>query len=107
MIRRPPRSTLFPYTTLFRSGLDVLVDAAVEVQPVGGGRHLVNEEALDQARAVVREIVVDIGLDAGQRSRARAIAGAHIAHQLPARVGKSGGGARDVRVRAAENAVGR
>src|SRR5256885_12584409 len=22
MIRRPPRSTLFPYTTLFRSGLD-------------------------------------------------------------------------------------
>src|SRR3712207_8219260 len=27
MIRRPPRSTLFPYTTLFRSGLqDALVD---------------------------------------------------------------------------------
>src|SRR2546425_11139189 len=25
MIRRPPRSTLFPYTTLFRSRLDVLV----------------------------------------------------------------------------------
>src|SRR3712207_8565607 len=24
MIRRPPRSTLFPYTTLFRSGLDVM-----------------------------------------------------------------------------------
>src|SRR5258708_27392517 len=23
MIRRPPRSTLFPYTTLFRSGLDL------------------------------------------------------------------------------------
>ena len=22
MIRRPPRSTLFPYTTLFRSGVD-------------------------------------------------------------------------------------
>src|SRR5256885_13158395 len=27
MIRRPPRSTLFPYTTLFRS-LDALVDGA-------------------------------------------------------------------------------
>src|SRR2546427_368197 len=26
MIRRPPRSTLFPYTTLFRSGLDRLGD---------------------------------------------------------------------------------
>src|SRR5258705_6005672 len=25
MIRRPPRSTLFPYTTLFRSGIDQLV----------------------------------------------------------------------------------
>src|SRR5256885_8601369 len=25
MIRRPPRSTLFPYTTLFRSGLALLV----------------------------------------------------------------------------------
>src|SRR5256885_10769007 len=24
MIRRPPRSTLFPYTTLFRSAMDVL-----------------------------------------------------------------------------------
>src|SRR2546426_10796885 len=28
MIRRPPRSTLFPYTTLFRSGLDPRVDDA-------------------------------------------------------------------------------
>src|SRR3712207_8303448 len=26
MIRRPPRSTLFPYTTLFRSGLDLSAD---------------------------------------------------------------------------------
>src|SRR5258707_12710364 len=30
MIRRPPRSTLFPYTTLFRSGLDhVAVERAL------------------------------------------------------------------------------
>src|SRR3712207_3843527 len=47
MIRRPPRSTLFPYTTLFRSGhelgelarrvsLDVLPDArAAEAEPEG------------------------------------------------------------------------
>src|SRR5437667_9354775 len=26
MIRRPPRSTLFPYTTLFRSGVDAIVE---------------------------------------------------------------------------------
>src|SRR3712207_8520311 len=25
MIRRPPRSTLFPYTTLFRSVIDILI----------------------------------------------------------------------------------
>src|SRR5256885_16253385 len=30
MIRRPPRSTLFPYTTLFRS-LDRFLDVAIEV----------------------------------------------------------------------------
>src|SRR5688572_31886552 len=28
MIRRPPRSTLFPYTTLFRSGVLGITDAA-------------------------------------------------------------------------------
>src|SRR5690242_20869484 len=27
MIRQPPRSTLFPYTTLFRSGLDGKIEA--------------------------------------------------------------------------------
>src|SRR3712207_7258810 len=31
MIRRPPRSTLFPYTTLFRSGIRVGVNASVLV----------------------------------------------------------------------------
>src|SRR3712207_7957356 len=30
MIRRPPRSTLFPYTTLFRSALRGLEDGVVE-----------------------------------------------------------------------------
>src|SRR3712207_8943269 len=31
MIRRPPRSTLFPYTTLFRSAVDVNENGAVLV----------------------------------------------------------------------------
>src|SRR3712207_7929589 len=35
MIRRPPRSTLFPYTTLFRSGADDQCPAEVEVGGVG------------------------------------------------------------------------
>src|SRR5688572_33314565 len=33
MIRRPPRSTLFPYTTLFRSLLEAIVNAAREAHP--------------------------------------------------------------------------
>src|SRR3712207_9405853 len=35
MIRRPPRSTLFPYTTLFRSVVGILVPAAVFIHPDG------------------------------------------------------------------------
>src|SRR3712207_8679280 len=34
MIRRPPRSTLFPYTTLFRSLAQQVAQAAEEVAPV-------------------------------------------------------------------------
>src|SRR3712207_7952966 len=53
MIRRPPRSTLFPYTTLFRSfpdGLQVLLDAGVRavVQPGGSLR---DDEVIAAARA--------------------------------------------------------
>src|SRR5258707_3249654 len=32
MIRRPPRSTLFPYTTLFRSPLDSRVSASARAE---------------------------------------------------------------------------
>src|SRR5690348_18271676 len=46
MIRRPPRSTLFPYTTLFRSGIDStnsgrISDSFVEdfIQSHRVGRH--------------------------------------------------------------------
>src|SRR3712207_7311672 len=38
MIRRPPRSTLFPYTTLFRSALQrCLLEVRVELDLVHGG----------------------------------------------------------------------
>src|SRR5256885_12233752 len=36
MIRRPPRSTLFPYTTLFRSDGKALVKGGVENRRLGG-----------------------------------------------------------------------
>src|SRR2546422_8046710 len=52
MIRRPPRSTLFPYTTLFRSlagdlggGAARLLDRHVEVPALAAG--LVERELLD------------------------------------------------------------
>src|SRR3712207_7556184 len=35
MIRRPPRSTLFPYTTLFRSRVAERVNAAAAQQKIG------------------------------------------------------------------------
>src|SRR3712207_6998847 len=50
MIRRPPRSTLFPYTTLFRSGRATVTEkaeaAGVEVDPV---RVLERVKALEHA----------------------------------------------------------
>src|SRR5260221_11402015 len=42
MIRRPPRSTLFPYTTLFRSALHGLFDGARGIDAV----HVVQVDAL-------------------------------------------------------------
>src|SRR3712207_8968478 len=58
MIRRPPRSTLFPYTTLFRSLLLLqrLADLAEEL--------LVVVDVLDvlHARAVLRAEVLEDGL---------------------------------------------
>src|SRR5216683_1390944 len=56
MIRRPPRSTLFPYTTLFRSvestfdgGLEILGETAVSVEPGDGA--LDHPAALDAVEA--------------------------------------------------------
>src|SRR2546427_914148 len=49
MIRRPPRSTLFPYTTLFRSQSALAADALHHLLVhCNGGRH--------HARAHVRQI---------------------------------------------------
>src|SRR3712207_7262864 len=44
MIRRPPRSTLFPYTTLFRSAALQLVDVRLELAGL----------ALEQGRLAVQ-----------------------------------------------------
>src|SRR2546426_6556004 len=51
MIRRPPRSTLFPYTTLFRS-LHELVEAALRL----GIHEVVGLQLADLAGRVRREL---------------------------------------------------
>src|SRR5256885_11832861 len=67
MIRRPPRSTLFPYTTLFRS------------PSVGGGR-----DPLEQVRLVTAQRAhgVEDSPEAGDRiGLARAHGGDQVAHR--------------------------
>src|SRR5256885_12336471 len=69
MIRRPPRSTLFPYTTLFRSdevGLAAAGSETHEQQPRHGeaSRH----GGLPQRSLVMRRMVSSAASGAGPRS---------------------------------------
>src|SRR5256885_13198696 len=59
MIRRPPRSTLFPYTTLFRSG------------GAGRGRDDVLEDAAAEAPVLARDPVDGLGLALRDRKSTR------------------------------------
>src|SRR3712207_7394157 len=67
MIRRPPRSTLFPYTTLFRSGADRRgrdrpTGQRQRREPVRALRDEGGDERRgDLARAGVRQIALDSG----------------------------------------------
>src|SRR3712207_9373867 len=60
MIRRPPRSTLFPYTTLFRSGVDLrpLSSHAHDSPPVFDGKGSELLVGSHDLRAPVRAYVV-------------------------------------------------
>src|SRR3989454_6897053 len=57
MIRRPPRSTLFPYTTLFRSPGGIAVSAATS-SVTTGGTDLITATVQDLHGAPVTEAVV-------------------------------------------------
>src|SRR5690554_4445189 len=63
MIRRPPRSTLFPYTTLFRSGGEVLADIDAD-HPVVAARLHPLDQVVDAG--VVEPHAVDDGAGLGQ-----------------------------------------
>src|SRR3989454_2849222 len=62
MIRRPPRSTLFPYTTLFRSGVAlVLTEEAELARPHGSRRGAGVARVVARPEAqVAREIAVQL-----------------------------------------------
>src|SRR2546430_13641933 len=55
MIRRPPRSTLFPYTTLFRSDREFALSTAVELDETLGEEVIL--AVVCQAPTPVSEIV--------------------------------------------------
>src|SRR2546430_4615460 len=94
MIRRPPRSTLFPYTTLFRSVDErLLVGAALlvhqpgvvaqrpEAAPREGRRQLVH---LAAANAVDDARLVSVPVDRGDHLREAIGAWAHAVDEVPA-----------------------
>src|SRR5258707_10270221 len=60
MIRRPPRSTLFPYTTLFRSAFDRLPLAVVDHRHA---RHVVGVVLGRLRTAPIPGHAQDVGLD--------------------------------------------
>src|SRR5256885_10066219 len=68
MIRRPPRSTLFPYTTLFRS-LPLLVRAL----------------ALHRGRHYVRDRLQEFGIAGHEAPARRAVRAEHAVGSSPAR----------------------
>src|SRR3712207_6939052 len=55
MIRRPPRSTLFPYTTLFRSTLEILHKLRVDFPTVG----VAVQAYLRRSEADCRDLAID------------------------------------------------
>src|SRR5688572_32099955 len=61
MIRRPPRSTLFPYTTLFRSGWTEGKNFTIEYRFTEGKNDRLPELAADLVRSKVDLIVVTGG----------------------------------------------
>src|SRR5256885_2156914 len=86
MIRRPPRSTLFPYTTLFRSGLQLDVEAIVFNGLASSLALLTNEQKEMGA------LVIDLGAGATEYAvysngiikqiGALAVGGDHISNDL-------------------------
>src|SRR2546427_110360 len=97
MIRRPPRSTLFPYTTLFRSGWLPAIERGVMVLGADGepqawaGRHrFVPARDTAELRSVITPFYVSLEARRQTRDGGTAV-GTVLLHAAPAAAG--GGGA--------------
>src|SRR3712207_7651260 len=67
MIRRPPRSTLFPYTTLFRSQANMrIIDAAATRLGIPPGRTFCNIDRYGNTSAASVPIALAEAADAGR-----------------------------------------
>src|ERR1035438_8805636 len=116
MIRRPPRSTLFPYTTLFRSGNGLLaqteiephvagaqvaagrIDLAILGGSAGGDPHLGAEAesvAFPAARLDGQPVIAVAAVVAVEQRRAAAIGDDNVEISVVGEIGH-GGGAADV-----------
>src|SRR3989475_11025948 len=99
MIRRPPRSTLFPYTTLFRSrtssgGLPAVQASGFEV----GGKAQVSMNLLDID--VTPPATVFAAVEAEARRRGIGVLKSEVVGLIPARavIGAAGAGGKGPRV---------
>src|SRR3989442_15324877 len=89
MIRRPPRSTLFPYTTLFRSVPDDYGLGRIDERELQDDRPAAQREArLGQLRAADVHLLPDLRVLADLDRLAR-----HVAHGADARVSTDPDGA--------------
>src|SRR2546427_6627746 len=66
MIRRPPRSTLFPYTTLFRSVQDKSIIVTGAGSGIGAG--IAKRLAAEGARVIVNDIDREAGTRVDRKS---------------------------------------
>src|SRR2546427_1652595 len=77
MIRRPPRSTLFPYTTLFRSpGLGSVAGAALVRHPLVDkiaftGSTEVGQEIMREAAGTLKRVTLELGGKSPDRKSTR------------------------------------
>src|SRR2546430_5409204 len=92
MIRRPPRSTLFPYTTLFRShvvaeclalNLTVQMDDAQGAHEVPGSLGAKAERVAHDGLEIVFDDAVVVERQKAQLVARKRLGGGSVAHEVP------------------------